>query len=98
MSKRAVIYCRVSTDVQRDNYSIPTQVACCQQYAKSRGYAIVGDRYVDQETGYDVAATNANAVPAYVNDFTSRALSRPALDNALDYLEHVEFGISLFTR
>lgn len=93
MSKRAVIYCRVSTDVQRDNYSIPTQVAYCQQYAKSRGYAVVGDRFVDQETGYDVAATAASAVPAYVDDYTSRDLSRPALDSALGFLETVGFDV-----
>lgn len=93
MTKRAVIYCRVSTDMQRDNYSIPTQLTYCREYAQSRGYAVVGDRFVDLETGYDVAATVVGAVPAFVDDFTSRALSRPALDAALSYLESVGFDV-----
>ena len=64
--KRAAVYARVSTDGQRDNYSIPTQVASCLEFAKQKGYAVIGDRYVDSITGFDAPAGNG-AVPAYVD-------------------------------
>lgn len=92
MSKRAAIYCRVSTDDQRSNYSIPTQLAACLAYAAAKGYAVVGDQYVDPDTGYDTRA-QANAKSAYVDDFTSRELSRPSLDAALLYLERTGFDV-----
>ena len=34
MSKRAVIYARISTDMQRDNFSIPLQIAECFKYTR----------------------------------------------------------------
>ncbi len=74
MSKRAAIYARVSTDMQRDNFSIPSQVADCIRYAHKQGYPIVGDLYVDPETGLDSHSGNG-AIPAYVDDYTSRELS-----------------------
>ena len=93
MTKRTAIYARVSTDDQRDNYSIPTQIAACLQYAKSRGHMVVGDRFVDPKTGLDVAATSEPATRAYVDDYTSRELSRPVLDAALKYLENHGFDV-----
>ena len=39
---RAILYARVSQDVQRDNYSIPTQIATCLAHAKAQGYGVVG--------------------------------------------------------
>jgi site-specific DNA recombinase len=95
MTKRVAIYGRVSTDDQRDNYSIPTQVAGCLQYAEARGYTIVGNQFVNLETGRDVAVLGDGAVRAYVDDYTSRELSRPALDAALEYLETVGFDYLL---
>ena len=92
MSKRAVIYGRVSTDLQRDNYSIPSQVAECLKYVKQRGYSLVGDQYVDPETGLDTTGGNG-ATPAYVDDYTSRELSRPSLDAAISYLETVGYDV-----
>src|SRR5712692_10006710 len=53
MSKRAAIYARVSTDDQRGNYSVPTQIADCLKYIQGRGYKLVGDRFVDPESGRD---------------------------------------------
>ncbi len=93
MSKRAVIYARVSTDMQRDNYSIPTQISECMKYASSRKYTLLGDLYVDLITGKDVTAGHPNATPAYVDDYTSRELSRPSLDAALVYLESYGFDV-----
>ena len=90
--ERALIYARVSTDLQRDNYSIPSQVAEAVKYAKQREYALVGDRYVDPTTGFDTLTRNGS-IPAYVDDYTSRELSRPGLDAALDFLERVGFDV-----
>ncbi len=33
MTKREVIYARVSIDLQRENYYIPTQISECLKYA-----------------------------------------------------------------
>jgi len=93
MSKRAVIYARVSTDMQRENFSIPTQIAECINYANMRNYTILGEQFVDSVTGKDVAAGHPDAIPAYVDDYTSRELSRPSLDASLAYLENYGFDV-----
>jgi site-specific DNA recombinase len=93
MSKRAVIYARVSSDVQRNNYSIPTQISECITYAKSRSYTLLGGLFVDLISGKDVTENHPNAIPAYVDDYTSRELSRPSLDASLEYLESYGFDI-----
>ena len=79
MSKRAVIYARVSTDIQRDNYSIPVQIEGCMAYAKSRDYTIVGDWFVDPITCQDVPPDTPNAIRAFVDDHTSLELMRPGI-------------------
>ena len=93
MSKRAVIYARVSTDMQRDNFSIPSQIAECRHYAKKRGYTVIGEQFVNSMDGKDTHAGAEGAIPAYVDDFTSRELSRPSLDTSLAYLESYGFDI-----
>ena len=92
MNDRVVLYPRVSTDMQRDNFSIPSQIAECLQYANLKGYSIVGDRYVNPDNGYDTSVGNG-AIPAFVDDFTSRELNRPGLDAALDYLDRVGYDV-----
>ena len=92
MNERAALYPRVSTDTQRDNYSIPSQISDCLKYAEKKGYAIVGDMYVDSKTGQDTIKKNG-AIPAYVDDFSSRELNRPGLNAALEYLERVGFDV-----
>ena len=89
--KRAIIYARVSTDDQRGNYSIPTQVDECVRYVNQKGYSLVGDCYIDPSTGRDVKT--ADGIRAYVDDYSSRELSRPGLDASLDYLEIVGFDV-----
>ena len=91
-TKRAIIYTRVSTDDQRSNFSIPTQIAECMSYCDKQGYSIVGNAYVDRQTGLD-AVKGANTVPAYVDDYSSRELNRPGLDAALTYLEDYGFDV-----
>ena len=43
MTKRAVIYCRVSTKEQKDSgTSLDKQEEACRKYAKAHGFEIVG--------------------------------------------------------
>jgi len=93
MSKRAAIYARVSTDMQRDNFSIPSQVAECMKYVESKRYILVGNQYVDLENGRDVAPETPNSIPVFVDDYTSRELSRPSLDAAIYFLEHIGYDV-----
>jgi site-specific DNA recombinase len=90
--ERAAIYARVSTDMQRDNFSIPSQIAECVKHAKKRGYTVVADQFVNSENGYD-ALSGDGSTPAYVDDYSSRELSRPGLDAALRYLEVVGYDV-----
>src|SRR5689334_21514043 len=39
--KRAIIYVRVSTEDQADNYSIASQKAACQKYAEEHGFTVI---------------------------------------------------------
>jgi site-specific DNA recombinase len=86
MTKRAVLYARVSTDDQRDNFSISTQIAECLEFMKFKDYSLVGDRYIDKNNGMDAVKGNG-AIPAYVDDYSSKELFRPGLDAAFNYLE-----------
>lgn len=92
MSKRAAIYARVSTDEQRDNYSIPSQVKECLKYIEEKGYTLVGDQFVDPITGQDSPAGNG-AIKAYVDDYTSMELDRPQLTKALVYLQTAGYDV-----
>lgn len=82
---RAILYGRVSQDVQRDNFSIPTQIAACARHAREHGYSIVGAQHVDAETGRDAAA-GPGTVPAYVDDHSGTELLRPSVLTMLEYL------------
>ena len=93
MSKRAAIYARVSTDMQRDNFSIPSQVAECMKYVESKRYTLVGNQFVDVENGRDVAPDTPNSIPVFVDDYTSRELSRPSLDAAIYFLEQIGYDV-----
>ena len=92
MTKRAALYARVSTDIQRDNYSVSTQITAMLAYAKKCGYTIVGDQYVDPENGSDTLPGNGG-VPAFVDDYTSLELNRPGLDAAFKYLKSNGFEV-----
>jgi site-specific DNA recombinase len=83
---------RVSTDTQRDNYSPASQVDECLKYAKSKGYSVVGDRYVDPSTGYDTIKGNGS-VTAYIDDISSSETKRPALVGALGYLQQKGYDV-----
>src|SRR5690349_12847391 len=50
MLSRAVIYARVSTNVQEDNYSFETQIAACQAYAEQHGMTVI-ETFCEVESG-----------------------------------------------
>lgn len=85
MSKRAVIYARVSTDDQRDNYSVPTQIALCLRHAKDNGYSLVGSLHVNLENGRD-AAPGPDTIAAFVDDHSGTELLRPNVATMLTFL------------
>ena len=83
---RAIIYARVSSDAQRDNYSVPVQLENCLTYAEEKGYVVVGHTHVDLVTGKDVPVTTPGAIAAYVDDHTSMELNRPGLNLAIEFV------------
>lgn len=91
MAIKAVIYCRVSTDYQRTNQTVVAQLTECLKYVKENGYKLVGDQFVNLETGYDCSPDDPKAVAAFVDDISgSRADlvgKRPGFEAMLRYLE-----------
>jgi site-specific DNA recombinase len=53
---------------------------------------VIGNQYIHPDTGRDAPAGNG-AIPAYVDDYTSRELSRPSLNGLLSYLDSVGFDV-----
>jgi site-specific DNA recombinase len=53
MSKRAAIYCRVSTDKQEDKYSLPDQLENTRNHCKERGYKVVVE-FREVHSGYEL--------------------------------------------
>lgn len=90
--KRAALYARVSSDDQRNNYSIPTQLEDALRFARDQAYTVVGDQFVDPETGQDTSGRDG-AVCAFVDDYTSLELSRPSLDAAIYFLDTVGYDV-----
>jgi site-specific DNA recombinase len=88
---RAALYPRVSTDMQRGNYSIPSQIKAMMDYAQTRGYTLVGDLFVNPDDGQDAET----GLPAFVDDFTSTELNRPGLDACLIFLKNFGFDVLL---
>jgi site-specific DNA recombinase len=66
MSKRAVLYARVSTDEQAKGYSLQTQLDASSQYAVARGYSVV-EKFQDDYTGASLDRPGLNALRAYVS-------------------------------
>jgi site-specific DNA recombinase len=53
MSTASVIYARVSTIEQGDNYSLPTQLDACRKYAAEHNYQVAGE-FTDSFTGTEM--------------------------------------------
>ncbi len=87
MVKKAAIYARVSREEQAQNYSLPTQLQSCRDYAAEHGYEVVAE-FMDTYTGteFDRPQFNelkklAGIVDAVIIHDTDR-LSRDAVDMA----------------
>jgi site-specific DNA recombinase len=65
MTKRAVIYARVSTDEQTKGYSLPTQLEACRKYAAERGYEISAE-FRDDHTGASLDRPGLNQLREFV--------------------------------
>jgi len=50
---KAAIYCRVSTTMQEDNYSLPTQEEACRKHAAALGYTVAAV-HQDVHSGYEL--------------------------------------------
>ncbi len=65
MTKQAVLYARVSTVEQGDNYSLPTQLEGCRKYAAERGYGVAAE-FADQFTGTEMDRPRFAEMKEYV--------------------------------
>jgi site-specific DNA recombinase len=82
MDKTAAIYARVSSEIQKENYSIGTQLEGCHAYAKQHGFTVVQE-FIDAHTGTTLdrpefdrlkqLAGSVDAVIVYVQDRLGRA-------------------------
>src|SRR5437867_1650637 len=65
MSKRAIIYARVSTDEQADKgYSLPSQLEAMRKYAADKGCIVVAE-FQDHYTGAEPIETRPEGRKAY---------------------------------
>lgn len=87
---RAVIYTRVSTDDQGDNYSLPTQLEACRRYATQHGWTVVAeledvmsgailDRPGLTKARQVIAAGGADALIVYSQDRLTRSVAHMLL-------------------
>jgi site-specific DNA recombinase len=54
-TKRAAIYCRVSTSKQEDNYSLGSQLSQCREHAERQGFSVAaGHIYQDVASGFSL--------------------------------------------
>ena len=65
LSKRAMIYVRVSTDEQAKGYSLQTQVEGCTRYAQEMGYAIAAT-FQEDYTGTTLDRPALNEMRNYI--------------------------------
>ena len=67
MSKRAVIYARVSTDEQAEKgYSLPHQINECRRYAQNHGFA-VAQEFIDDYSGATLERPGFSMLKEFVN-------------------------------
>lgn len=68
MTKQAVIYARVSSHGQSDNYSIPTQLEGCRKFASERGYKVAAE-FTDQFTGTELDRPGLSELEEYLHRY-----------------------------
>jgi site-specific DNA recombinase len=87
---RAIIYARVSTEDQADNYSIESQIAACRKYATDNGFSVVAvvqdvmtgsrlDRPGLTEVRERIQHKHADVLIVYCSDRLTRSLAHSLL-------------------
>jgi|GEM_PF-1083644 len=94
MTKRAVIYARVSSKGQSDNYSLPTQKAAMREYAKRHSFEVI-DEIEDTHTGNSPVAERAGgaAIYAHLKQKSVDAIILYTIDRAARDDEAIEYAI-----
>lgn len=70
---KAALYLRVSSDMQRDNFSIPAQKEECMKYVLERGYTVAEKKiYIDE--AYTAKNEDRPAFQRLLVDATCRAI------------------------
>ena len=107
MSKRTIIYARVSTDEQADKgYSLPSQLELCRKYAERLGFSVVAELSDDYSGATPVAERpkgkelvallkerKANALVVYCVD----RLSRDIVDLLASVRDWLKMGVEVHT-
>ena len=102
MSKRAIIYARVSSDEQAKNNSLPTQLEAMRQYAERQGFTIV-DELQEDYSGTKLDRPELAKVRAMVKErqidtviaYQSDRLTRSPADGIILREEFARAGIEL---
>ncbi len=95
----AVIYTRVSTEVQGEGYSLTTQLQACRSYAAEQRY-VVAQEFEDQHTGTEIDRPGLNALLEFIRSQTVDVvivydidrLSRSAANQAILEMELAQQG------
>jgi hypothetical protein len=98
MPKRAVLYARVSTDEQANNYSLPTQLKACRTYAQQHDFQVIEEITDDCSGSIPVMARpGGGKVYDYLNAGQIAAVIMYTIDrSARDKREYpIEFMIFL---
>jgi site-specific DNA recombinase len=98
MPKRAILYARVSTDEQANNYSLPTQLEACRAYAQQHGFQVIEEITDDCSGSIPVMARpGGGKVYDYLNANSIAAVIMYTIDrSARDKREYpIEFMIFL---
>ena len=98
--QNALLYTRVSTGVQGEGYSLPTQLQGCRAYAAELGYTVLGE-FEDQHTGTELDRPGINALLAFARStpvqvvvvYDIDRLSRTAANQAILEMELAHLGI-----
>gem|GEM_PF-421398 len=71
MTKKALLYLRVSTDEQKENgYGLTSQFYECIEYDGRLGYEIVGEKSYKLEGGKLVESSDKDATPVYIEEYS----------------------------
>src|SRR5258708_13504811 len=102
MNKTAVLYARVSTDEQANNYSLPTQLEACRQLAQQKGYTILKE-FQEDYTGTKLQRPEFDKVQALVEANKAQVVITHDVDRLARNLAHqiiieehfAKFGLTL---